>query len=97
MGCQQKHMKLCIRRALKLRMVPQLIYQICNIADFGVELRLVNRNSAIHLIGFGSLPNRFNKKNVYATFFLINLTKKRCETFFQSILIKKNVSQRFFN
>ena len=78
-------------------MVPQLIYQIRNIADFGVELWLVNRNSAIHLIGFGSLPNRFNKKNVYATFFLINLMKKRCETFFQSILINKKRFATFFN
>ena len=77
-----------------VRMVPQLIYQIRNIADFGVELRLVNRNSAIHLIGFGSLPNRFNKKNVYATFFLINLTKKR---FFKVYLIKKKRFATFFN
>ncbi|CAB4443072.1 unnamed protein product [Rhizophagus irregularis] len=41
-----------------VRMIPQLVDKICNIADFGVELRLVIRNSAIHLIGFGtSLPN----------------------------------------
>jgi hypothetical protein len=35
---------------LKVKMAPQLLFKIRNIADFGVELRLVIRKSAI-LIG----------------------------------------------
>jgi len=40
-------LKLSFSFTSKLRMTPQLIFQICNIADFGVELRIIIRNSAI--------------------------------------------------